>query len=124
MNGSAVGWVLDAPDRARLLDRFPPRYPGVIAHHVTLWGHKKDAGLPPPADLAVTGHADAGTGIEALVVSVDGEERRPDGNIFHCTWSLDPARGLKPKDSNLLLLHHGWTAVAPLPFAATPGPVA
>ena len=30
-----VGWLVDPEDRAALLDRFPPRYPLVVAHHVT-----------------------------------------------------------------------------------------
>ena len=119
-----VGWILDPADRARLLGRCPPRYEETIAHHVTLWGHRNRASLPAAASFAVVGHADAGDGIEALVVTVDGEMERPDGNLFHCTWSLDRARGKAPKDSNTLIAEHGFASVEPIAFGASPGFVA
>ncbi|MCJ7421880.1 hypothetical protein [Sphingomicrobium astaxanthinifaciens] len=122
--GRPVGWILGASDRAQLLAYFPPRYERVIAHHVTLWGHRQDAPVPGPASFAVIGHSDAGTGIEALVVLVDGQPRRPDGHHYHLTWSLDPATDRVPRDSNALIAEHGWSEVDPIPFHADPGYVA
>jgi hypothetical protein len=118
-----TGWILDAQDRERLLVAFPPRYANVIAHHVTYWGKKGAQSSPPePATFKVVGHADDGRGIEALVVSVDGSCDRPDGSIYHITWSLDPGSGLKPVDSNRLIADVGWTDThMPHPFKAEPG---
>ena len=31
-----TGWLLDEAQRAELLQQFPPAYPNVVAHHVTL----------------------------------------------------------------------------------------
>ena len=115
------GWILDETDRANLLAHFPPRYADVIAHHVTLWGHQAKAPIPEPASFAVIGHSDAGEGIEALVVIANGQLHRPDGNHFHVTWSIDPASGKAPKDSNTLIDEHGWSEVDPVPFHAEPG---
>ncbi|MCJ8190396.1 hypothetical protein [Sphingomicrobium aestuariivivum] len=116
-----VGWILDAADREALLAHFPPRYAGVVAHHVTLWGHQAKAPVPPHASFAVIGHSDAGEGVEALVVLVSGQLHRPDGNHFHVTWSIDPDSGKVPRDSNALIADHGWTEVDPVPFHAEPG---
>ena len=116
--GRGVGWILDEAQRAALLGRFPPRYGQVIAHHVTLWGHKKGASVPAPATIALVGYAHAGDGIECYVATVDGQTTRPDGNIYHVTWSLDPASGKVPKDSNALISAHGWTP--PSKSASTP----
>ena len=107
--GKGVGWILDEAQRAVLLDRFPPRYAQVIAHHVTLWGHLKEAAVPAAADIALVGYANNGHDLECYVASVDGETRRPDGSIYHVTWSLDPDTGVKAKDSNALLMDAGWT---------------
>ncbi|WP_265563778.1 hypothetical protein [Sphingomicrobium arenosum] len=119
--GGAVGWILDDADRASLLAHFPPRYAEVIAHHVTAASHRDKAPVPAPASFAVIGHSDAGHGVEALVVLVDGQPHRPDGNHYHVTWSLDPDSGRVPKDSNALIADHGFTEVDPIPFHARPG---
>lgn len=116
-----VGWILDEAQRAMLLDRFPPRYAEVIAHHVTLWGHVKKASLPEKADIALVGHADNGRDLECYVASVDGTTDRPDGSIYHVTWSLDPETGAKAKDSNALLMDSGWNAFEePVPLVTRP----
>lgn len=119
-----VGWILTETSRALLLDRFEPRYARIVAHHVTLASHHAAADVPGAAGFAVVGHAVADMGIEALVVRVDGKTQRPDGKTFHVTWSIDPASGCKPQDSNRLIEQHGFTKCDPIRFAATPGYVA
>jgi hypothetical protein len=62
--------------------------------------------------------ADDKNGLQALLVSVDGETVRPDGGIYHITWSLDPDRLIppfmrgedgavpyEPKHSNAMIRH-------------------
>ncbi|WP_255504631.1 hypothetical protein [Novosphingobium sp. EMRT-2] len=86
-----VGWKLEERCRAALLLRFPPRYPRVIADHVTL--NLQDRVPPPPVGAAqVIGRCDDDAGVEALVVRIDGSTARPDGLVWHVTWSLADGR--------------------------------
>jgi hypothetical protein len=100
-----IGLVLTASSRQSLKNMFPPKYDDFIGHHVTL-----EFGVPPNTSVSndvvevqVVGHADDKTGIEALVVSVNGTTDRPDGGTYHITWSLDRSKGYKPVSSNKLL---------------------
>ena len=86
-------YKLSDASRRSLLAHFPPRYPLVKADHVTVrFGVNRDYSLPPAADIEVIGYADDGRGIEALVVSVNGETQRPDGSVYHVTLSYDPEK--------------------------------
>lgn len=118
--GRIIGWRIDPTDRARLLDRFAPRYPRVVADHVT-FGRASEAPPMPDYDRArVVGRADDGKGVEALVVALGGETGRWDGSIYHVTWSL--ADGRKPVESNAVISRHGWEAIAGGPeIALEPG---
>jgi hypothetical protein len=58
-------------------------------------------------------------GVQALVVEIDGSVTRPDGSIYHITWSLDRAAGRKPLESNAVLLS-GWHRVRPIKIALIP----
>jgi hypothetical protein len=114
-----AGWLLAEEDREPLLTVFPPAYPQVVAHHVTL-----RAGVPPdtPPSKAeggtVIGLADDGAGVQALVVEIEGSTRRPDGSTWHITWSLAPGR--KAVESNDVIRTHGWTATARHPIRLLP----
>jgi hypothetical protein len=120
-SGSVIGWKLDRGDRNALLARFPPRYPDVIADHVTL---QTDAGrepLPDPVDAIIVGKADDGDGLECMVVTIDGTTGRPDGSTFHITWSLDKAKGRQARQSNDLLRERGWDKLdQPVPVKVEP----
>jgi hypothetical protein len=112
---SVIGWKLDCDGRERLLVQFPPRYASVVADHVTLRAEvAADSVLPEPAEAQIVGHADDGQGVEAMVVAISGSARRPDGGIYHVTWSLAPDR--RAKESNDVIGMHGW---AELPDAIT-----
>lgn len=119
MSGRTIGWLLDEADRAALLARFPPRWPDVIAHHVTLASKTFE---PPPGATSgeVVGHVDDGEGLEALVVAIGGTTDRPDGSTYHITWSLDRAAGREPRQSNDVLRERGWEEVAPVAIGLTP----
>jgi hypothetical protein len=102
-----VGWKLDRTDRERLLARFPPVYAEPVADHVT---HKpEDAPLPHADSARIIGRADDGQGVEAMVVEMAGHLRRPDGGVYHVTWSLGPGRAAK--ESNTVIAERGWTAL-------------
>ena len=119
--GSVIGWKLDRRQREDLLRRFPARYPDAIADHVTLRSNAKADPLPPPVQAQIIGHADDGDSLEAMVVTVDGTTDRPDGSIFHITWSLDGAKGRRAKESNDLLKERGWTQIEePIPVKVEP----
>lgn len=112
----ATGWKLDPSERAELLERFPPRWPDVVADHVTL--APGESALPIEREGLITGQTDDGEGLQALVVEVAGTTDRPDGSTYHITWSLDRARDRKPVQSNDVLRERGWEAL-PEPFPVT-----
>lgn len=115
-----TAYVLTDSARNALLEKFPPKYPKVIAHHVTVqFGVPQGTPAPAPAVVKVIGYADSGDGIEALVVSVNGSTERPDGSRYHITWSLDPAV-YRPVDSNALLASGKYTIMLAKPIETTP----
>lgn len=115
-----LGWKLDAREREALLRRFAPAYARVVAHHVTLRPFVgRAAVLPHETEGLVVGRADDRRGVEALVVQVAGTTRRPDGGVYHVTWSL--ARGRRAKESNDTIAAHGWEPLdAPIPLRLAP----
>lgn len=108
--GTVIGWKLDRAQREQLLDRFPPRYPDAVADHVTLKANAAGQPVPDRVDAAIVGRADDGDSLEAMVVTVDGKTARPDGSVFHITWSLDKAKGRQARESNDLLSSRQWQA--------------
>jgi hypothetical protein len=102
-----IGWKLERPGRRELLQQFPPRYKSVVAHHVTLRSRvAEDSALPEEQHGEVIGRADDGSGVEALIVRIDGTTDRPGGGTYHITWSL--AEGREAKESNGVIAAHGW----------------
>jgi hypothetical protein len=117
--GTIIGWTLDAGERRELLDRWPPRYANVVAHHVTLATEAENEPLPAPVRAAIVGRADDDAGVEAMVVAIDDDPARPDGSTFYITWSL--GEGRRARESNAVLRERGWTAYdEPVPIALTP----
>lgn len=119
---SYIAFELDGKDRNHLLSIFPPKYPNVIAHHITYqFGVPKNSELPDqPGDMNVIGYVDDGKSIEALVVEINGSVKRPDGGIYHITWSLDRSQGRKPVHSNNLIAEKGYEQIIPIRISATP----
>ena len=106
-----TGWLVDPAARDTLLARFPPRYPRVIAHHVTQTFGDRDAQAPEATTAEIVGEADDGLGVQALVVAIGGSPARLDGGTYHVTWSL--AEGRVAWESNAVIAASGWTAVMP-----------
>jgi hypothetical protein len=102
------GWKLDRAARARLLERFPPRYDQPVADHVTFMPGPAGAPLPEADHCLLIGRADDGEGVEAMVVTIAGSSDRPDGSTYHVTWSLGPGR--KAVESNDVIAAR-WTAL-------------
>ena len=95
MKGISV-YILSEASRERLMAEFPPRFPTVVGHHVTVKFKASDSDpLPPTGKYEVVGRSvlqerrPNGSGIEALVV------------VYHITWSHGP--GYAPKDSKALV---------------------
>jgi hypothetical protein len=103
-----IGWKLDRRERAQLLVRFPPHWPDVIADHVTLARVPRSVPPPCPVQAEIVGGVDDGQGLQALAVRIDGTTSRPDGGIYHITWSLDRARGREARQSNDVLKVLRW----------------
>jgi hypothetical protein len=116
-----IGWKLDREQRKELLQQFPPRYRNVDADHVTLrTGAAEDAPLPEENQGEIIGRADDGRGVEAMVVAIAGTSDRPDGSVYHITWSLEPGR--KAQESNDVLASREWIGFdLPMPVRLEPG---
>jgi hypothetical protein len=114
-----TGWLVDPAERRALLARFPPRFARVVADHVTLKFGDRAAEAPGEVAGQIVGEADDGAGVQALVVAIDGSMARPDGGIFHITWSL--AAGREARESNAVIAARGWTPLAaPVPVRLIP----
>lgn len=98
---------LNERSRVRLLQRFPPKFSEVEADHITHeYGVTVSNELPAMPDLVeIVGYA-SDDSLECLVVKIDGQAYRPDGNLYHVTLSRQPHR--KSRESNDLLLNSDW----------------
>lgn len=118
---NVIGWKLDRSEREQLLRRFAPRYADVVADHVSLKSEAENDPLPDPVEAEMIGHVDDGNGLECMVVTINGTTDRPDGSIFHITWSLDKTKGRQARESNNLLKNRGWTSFdQPVPVLLEP----
>jgi hypothetical protein len=115
-----IGWALDGAQRKELLQQFAPRYPNVVADHVTLRSRAaRDAPLPDEISGEIVGRADDGAGVEALVVRIGGGTARPDGGTYHITWSL--GEGREARESNAVIGQRGFAAFdLPMPVKLRP----
>ena len=118
--GSVIGWLLAEDDREKLLQQFPPQYEKTVAHHVTLKTEAEQEPLPPEVKAQVVGRTDDESGVQAMVVAIDGTTARPDGSTYHITWSL--ADGRRARESNDVLKERGWEDLDhPIPIKLEPG---
>jgi hypothetical protein len=118
--GSVIGWLLAEDDREKLLQQFPPKFEKTVAHHVTLKTKAEMDPLPTEVEAQVVGRTDDGSGVEAMVVAIDGTTDRPDGSTYHITWSL--ADGRRARESNDVIKERGWQELAhPIPVKLEPG---
>lgn len=110
--GGYQAFEISGASRADLAKIFPPKFSDFIGHHITYkTGIKSDQPLPEANTFKVVGYAYDEAGIEALVVEVDGSTVRPDGKIYHITWSLDRDAGFKPVKSNDLIANNGYDKI-------------
>jgi hypothetical protein len=110
------GWKLGDRDRDQLLERFPARYPDVVADHVT--GGSDE--VPAAREGRIVGRTNDDAGVEALVVEIAGRTDRPDGSTYHITWSLDRGRGRDAVESNDVFRTRGWRPVPAVAIALAP----
>lgn len=117
---SVVGWKLDPAQRDELLAEFDPRYNKIVADHVTLAANvARNTPLPDAVTGEAVGQIDDDRGVEALVVAIGGSTDRPDGSIYHVTWSLGSGR--RAKESNDVLANGPWQPLRePIPLALSP----
>lgn len=114
-----TGFELDKKSRGSLLSKFPPKFSDVIAHHVTYkFGVGEDAVPSEPKSARIVGYA-SDDSLEAYVVEINGSITRPDGKVYHITWSLDRSKGRKPVHSNNLIAS-GWEPIQAVPVQLKP----
>lgn len=82
---------------------FNPLYERTILDHIT-YQYPDDRVAPQIISAEIVGevHDD---GVQAVVVKINGSWTRPDGKIFHITYSL--GNGHKPAESNILIKRTG-----------------
>ena len=118
--GSVIGWLLAEDDREKLLQQFPPKFEKTVARHVTLKSEAERDPLPNDVKAEVVGRADDESGVEAMVVAIDGTTGRPDGSTYHITWSLGDGR--RARESNDVIRERGWQKLdQPIPVRLEPG---
>lgn len=115
MSRRITGWALDRHERDALLQRFAPSYARPICDHVTLKFGSGPAPVPEDTEGRIVGFADDGEGVQAAVVEIGGTTARPDGSVYHITWSLAPRR--QAKESNDVIARLGWQALEEAPVA-------
>ena len=117
---TVTGWKLDRDQRVELLQQFPPKFRNVVADHVTLQSRSADdAPLPQETEGEIIGRVDDGHGVDAMIVSIGGTTRRPDGSTYHITWSLEDGR--KARESNDVLAREKWVMFdLPMPVRLIP----
>lgn len=104
--------VIDQQDRNRILSKFEPKFPEIIFHHITYNGPKDE--IPEITnDFKIVGYTFI-DGLEAFIVAVDGNINRPDGGIYHITFSLDRDKGFKPVHSNDVIKNTGFEKIPPI----------
>lgn len=113
------GYLINSASRSYILQHFPAKYKKIIAHHIThAFGVYEE--IAPQIEMArVIGYADTGDGLEAFVVELDGKIKRPDGKIYHITYSLDSEK-YKPKDSNSVIEKIGYKPIKPFLITIEP----
>lgn len=85
-------------ERAQKLSEWPPQFTRLPDHHIT---HVFGTGdnpppMPAPVTIEALGRVTDGHGIEAIAIRVNGSVTRPDGELYHCTWSLDATKPPHP----------------------------
>lgn len=116
-----TAFVLSQKSRSEILNRFPPKFPDVIAHHVTenAGVRKEDYYTPKPAHVRVIGYA-CDDSLEALIVKVNGDRKHRDGRTYHITLSLDKSQGRKPFHSNDVIATNEWSPIDEFDVETTP----
>ena len=95
-----TAFMINDQTKEAILKRFPPQYPRISADHITYEYDVSDFGtLHHPHSVEITAIADDGNGIQALIVSVDGKQYKPDGNPYHITISYDPSKSISKEIS-------------------------
>lgn len=95
-----TAYVLTDKSREKILAKFKPTYSNVVCHHITAkFGVSADEPIPAqPTSVKIVGYVDSKTGVEGLLVEIDGSTKRPDGKLYHITLSL--GQGRKPVETN------------------------
>jgi hypothetical protein len=100
---------LTEKSRANLLEKFPPKFKKVIAHHITILFGCEEYDVPFPDSIGVVGYSTNNTSLEALVVEINNSIKSKDNRTYHITWSLEG--NMRPKDSNSVITDFGFTPV-------------
>jgi hypothetical protein len=113
-----VCWLIEPESRETLLRIIPSSFPTTVCHHVTIaFDVTDDYPMPQRETGRVVGEI-IDKGVQALVVEIQGNTVRPDGERYHITFSLDEGRF--PEEARRLV-RRGWFPFAePIQVKLTP----
>lgn len=113
-----ICWLVNEESRQNLLQRVPPEYTTVVCHHVTIaFDVPANTPLPAPKIGRVVGEI-CDRGVQAVVVEIDGDTIRPDGERYHITMSLDEGRF--PEEARRLVRRGWFPLLEPIEVALIP----
>lgn len=93
-----------------------PAHSTLVFEHVT-FAYPDPSPAPAVSTARIVAVA-SDAGVQAVVVELDGTTTRPDGKVFHCTYSLAP--GHRPVESNALLAKVTPTPITPIELELKP----
>lgn len=106
-----TAYLIPEKERKKILSMFAPSFEKVILHHITHEFGVEESSPPDCKKANIIGFSkyvdEIGKGIEAFVVEVCGNLKRPDGKIYHITFSLSPEK-YKPYFSNEIIKKYGF----------------
>jgi len=106
--------------RNRLLSEYPPSFDNIICNHVT---HKFPSTSPPPpitCAQVIGYYINHEHGIDCLVVKIDNDIKRSDGNLYHITLSMDSSKNAVAAKSNELLKKYSFEKKIPINLELIP----
>lgn len=114
-----TGYELTSSSRDLLHRLYPPTNPTWLGHHITeLFGVSDDEPAPDaPQSVYAVGYINV-DGIDGFVVEVDGSSKRPDGKVYHITWSINKSKGIKPMHTNNVV--HKAAPIDPIQLDVVP----
>lgn len=113
------GWELELSERRKVYEVIKPVYNDLYWQRLVCAFNVTEA--PTAICGEVMGWFDKDEGQQLVIFAIDGSLYRPDGRLYHLSWSRDYAiMGRKPYQSYTALEITEWQPVEPFTVALVP----